>query len=159
MIKKFDQVLESSLKWILICAVMLMLGLTLFNIFMRYFNMAFHWIDPLVRHLVFLCAFLGGALATGSGHHIKIDLLSNILEKDNKKAKNIVQFISTIVTGISCILVTYAAYLFALSEFEYGSPNFLGIHSGILVSIIPFGMGVIALRTFCKAYLLVRERN
>ncbi len=159
MIKKFDQILESGLKWILIFAVMLMLGLTLFNIGMRYFNLAFHWIDPMVRHLVFLSAFLGGALATGSGHHIKIDLLSNVLERDNKNAKKVLEFFTTLITGVSCILVTYAAYLFSLSEFEYGSANFLGIHSGFLVSIIPFGMGIIALRTFCKAFLVLREKN
>ena len=36
--------------------------LSVTNIFLRWFDMTIYWVEPLVRHLVFLSAFLGGYL-------------------------------------------------------------------------------------------------
>ena len=57
-----------------------MMILSITGIVLRWFNIAFLWIDPLVRHLVFICTFLGGAIATGRGTHIGIDIIGRLLE-------------------------------------------------------------------------------
>ncbi|MCO4753127.1 MAG: TRAP transporter small permease [Bacteriovoracaceae bacterium] len=130
-----------------------MLFLPLFNIVARWFGQSILWIDPLVRHLVFLSAFMGGVLATGKGNHIKLDLVSRALEGLHKKRlKKIVDTLAALASIVACYFLFVAGRDFALVEFEYGKEAFLGIHSGFLVSIIPFGFCFIALRFFTVTF-------
>ena len=151
MIKKFETLIDQFCKYALVICVLLMLFLTLMNIAMRWFEFSLHWVDPLVRHLVFISAFLGGTLAIGTRHHIKIDLLGRIFEHLNKKSFNkMVDIITTIVSIIACVILTMASVDLAAIEFEFGKTVFLGIHSGVLISIIPFGMGLMSIRFFLR---------
>lgn len=154
MIKKIDSLLDKISFYGIVIAVLLMLSLTVLNIVLRWFNTSILWIDPLVRHLVFLSAFLGGSLATGKDNHIRIDLASKALASMNKPALKIwVERFIYIVTLIALVLLTKAGVDFAKMEFEFGKKVFLGFHSGVLVSIIPFGMGLIGLRYLLRLLL------
>jgi TRAP-type C4-dicarboxylate transport system permease small subunit len=107
------------------------------------------WIDPLVRHLVFLATFLGGAVATGRGTHIAIDLVSKILEV--KEWHHIQVWISRIIYLFSSLILIWlfkASIDFTKVEFEFAKIEFLGISSGYLVAIIPFGVILISFRFF-----------
>lgn len=147
MIKKIDTAIDKiSFYGILVC-VSGMLLLTVLNIVLRWVNTTLLWIDPLVRHLVFLTAFLGGVLATGKDNHIRIDLIGKVLESFKKEGlalwiNRVVYLIAMIATG----LLAKAGQDFAKMEFEFGKEAFLGIHSGVLTSIIPVGMGLIFIR-------------
>jgi TRAP-type C4-dicarboxylate transport system permease small subunit len=154
MIKKIDSLLDKISFYGIVVAVLLMLSLTVLNIVLRWFNTSILWIDPLVRHLVFLSAFLGGSLATGKDNHIRIDLASKALESMNKPALKIwVERFIYIVTLIALVLLTKAGVDFTKMELEFGKNVFLGLHSGVLVSIIPFGMGLIGLRYLLRFLL------
>ena len=154
MIQKFDRLLDSIAKWGVLVCIGLMLVLSLVNISLRWFENSVLWIEPLVRHLVFLAAFFGGAIATGEGQHIKIDLLSKLLDKTNNKTlQTIIERIVIIACLLATIILTKAGYDLFLVEKEYGSEAFLGIHSAYLIGIIPFGMGFIALRFFLNLFL------
>ena len=157
MIKTLDDWLEFIVKWLLVICVFSMLGLTLVNITLRAFDTAFHWIDPFVRHLVFFSAFLGGCLATGANLHIKMDLLSKLLEKRAGNIKKYIELIVVLSTFGACLVLTYACYEFTLSELRYGRESFLGIHSGALVSLSVIGFGLISTRTLFKSCLLFKE--
>lgn len=147
MIKKLDDYLDKISFYGIVLAVSLMLLLTVLNIVLRWFNTSILWVDPLVRHLVFLSAFLGGALATGKDNHIRIDLASKLLENLKKpKLKVWVDRIIYIITMGTTIYLAKAGMDFAKIELEFGKVAFLGLHSGVLVAIIPFGMGLISLR-------------
>ena len=65
MIRILDYALEKIAFYILGTCLFGMLFFTLFNIVARWFGMSFLWIDPLVRHMVFLSAFMGAVMATG----------------------------------------------------------------------------------------------
>ena len=156
MIKAFDQILENVAKVAIVICVMLMLGLSVLSIVLRWFEVSLLWIEPLVRHLVFLAAFIGGSLATGANQHIKIDLLSRVLEKVEKPLmKKIIESLVLLITLVACAILVKASYDLAIIEFEYGKPQFLGIHSGYLLSIVPVGMGFIALRVITQLFLRV----
>ncbi|MBC74490.1 MAG: hypothetical protein CME64_00585 [Halobacteriovoraceae bacterium] len=147
MIQKLDLALEKIAFSILSICLFGMLFLTLFNIVARWFGESFLWVDPLVRHMVFLSDFMGGVMATGKGNHIKLDIVSRALESLNKKnAKKAVDAIGSIAAIVACYFLFMAGKDFAVVELEYGREAFLGIHSGWLVSIIPFGFAFIALR-------------
>lgn len=146
-LRKIDETIEGFSKVCLVFCVLSMLFLTLFGIVLRWFDTAFLWIDPLVRHLVFLSAFLGGTMATGKGSHIGIDVVSKILESKGMKdsiltLKRTTYIVSVIVVG----WLAYAAFQFMKVELEFGKEAFLGIHSGVLVGIIPFGFFLIMFR-------------
>lgn len=131
-----------------------MLFLSVLSIVLRWFEVSLLWIEPLVRHLVFVAAFIGGSLATGANQHIKIDLLARILEKVEKPVvKKIVDLLILLCTLLACLILVKASYDLAVVEFEYGKIEFLGIHSGYLLSIIPAGMGFISLRVMTQVGL------
>jgi TRAP-type C4-dicarboxylate transport system permease small subunit len=142
-----DFAIEKLTTWALVSGVFLMLSLAVATIVLRWFNMSLLWLDPFVRHLVFIVTFLGGIIATGRGSHIGIDILTKSLEV-NQATKAIIylrRFIS-LVSFLSLCWLSHAAWKFMVIELEYGRAVFLGIHSGFLVGIIPVGFGLIAYR-------------
>jgi TRAP-type C4-dicarboxylate transport system permease small subunit len=153
-VKSFDYLLEKLSRWGIILSLFCILALAVSSIVLRWLGASPMWIEPLTRHLVFLAAFLGGSLATSKDVHIRIDLLTKLVEATRSKIllwihKNIVSLFCVVTT----LVLTKAAWDFYLVEKEYGGPSFLEIHSSILVFIIPLGMGLICLRFFNKLIL------
>ena len=98
-LEKIDHTVEKVSSWVLITSVFSMLLLSLMVIVFRWASITMMWAEPLVRHLVFLSAFLGGVLATGRGNHIGIDVISRYLDSahhDNLKLQlsRIISFFS-----------------------------------------------------------------
>ena len=155
MIKKIDQWFQQSVKILLVISVLIMLFATLLNIAFRWAEIAVLWIEPLVRHLVFFSAFLGGTLAAGSDQHIKIDLLSRALKSE--KSKFILDKMITLITLIAIGFLVFSGFGLSEVEFEYGKDSFLGIHSGYLVSIIPVGSGLIGIRLFLRLFMSSKQ--
>jgi len=154
LIQRFDDVLEKLSRWGLISCLFGILGLAVMAIFLRWGGKSFMWIEPLVRHLVFLSAFLGGSLATSKDVHIRIDLLTKILDKADSVIlhwfhRNIISFFCF----ITVMALLKSSYDFYLSEKEFGGPSILGLHSSFFVAIIPVGMGLIGLRFFNQLIL------
>ncbi len=142
-----DQAIEKGAAALLVLAVALMLGLSVFAIVMRWFETSYLWLEPFVRHLVFLSTFLGGVIATGRGTHIAIDILHKKIEDSGPEWLKHLSF-RTLNLASSLILfwLVKASWEFTIIELEYGREVFWGIHSGILVGIIPFGLSLIAYR-------------
>lgn len=143
----FDDILERISRYGLIIALFAILFFSVSAIVLRWVGQSVMWIEPLVRHLVFLSAFLGGSLATRKNVHIRVDLLTKLIERSSSK---ILKWIHSNLISLFCFIVTFilskSAYDFFLVEKEYGAPGFLDIHSAYLVGIIPVGMGLICLR-------------
>jgi TRAP-type C4-dicarboxylate transport system permease small subunit len=118
-------------------------------IVLRWCGKSLMWLEPMTRHLVFLSAFLGGSLATSKDVHIKVDLLTKLVERSKSV---IIHWFHKNLVSLFCLIVVSAlfnsAWNFYLSEKEFGNPSLLGIHSSVYVAIIPFGFGLIALRFF-----------
>ncbi len=153
-IQTFDDILEKVSRWGLISCLFTILGLSVMAIFFRWSGMSFMWLEPLVRHLVFFSAFLGGSLATSKDVHIKIDILTKLLEKLNS---TFIHWLHQNLVSLFCVLTTLAllksSWDLYLSEKEYGAPALLGLHSSVLVAIIPLGIGLIFVRFLNKLLL------
>jgi TRAP-type C4-dicarboxylate transport system permease small subunit len=152
-LKKIDSFVESFASWFLIFAVSGMLSLAILNIVLRWFSVTLLWVEPLIRHLVFLSAFMGGTIATGRKTHIGIDILGKYFE--SKKMMNAHAWVGRIIALVSfftLVVLIKAGIDFVSVEAQYGKVVFLGIHGKYLVSIIPFGLTLIAYRFF---YLFV----
>ncbi len=151
---RFDGWLETLSRRGLVTGLFLILGLAVTAIVLRWLGSSPLWIEPLVRHLVFATAFLGGSLATSKGAHIKVDLLTHLVERSRSP---VVHWLHRNLVVLFCLITTIslvkASWDFFLVEREYGAPAFLEIHSAWLVAIIPVGMGLIALRFFNRLIL------
>lgn len=156
--KKIDFGLEKSSQFLLVLSVAVMLLLAVATIVLRWFNLSYPWLDPAVRHLVFITTFLGGVMATGRGTHIGIDILSKFFENQKRWGSLLwmKRFIS-LTSFLTLLWLIKASKDFALIEFEYGKEAFLGIHSGVLVSIIPVGFALIAYRFFTIFLVSISE--
>lgn len=146
-IQVFDDILEKISRWGIILCLYVILSFAVLSIVLRWMGMSPSWLEPMIRHVVFLSAFLGGSLATSKNVHIKVDLLTKVVEASSSKIlhwlhRNLVALFCLVVT----IVLTKASYDFFLVEKEFGNEAFLGLHSSWLVGIIPAGMGLISLR-------------
>ena len=152
-LRTIDKCIEKFSKVGLLVSVLGMLFISILTIVLRWVNVPLLWADPLVRHLVFLCAFLGGALATGGREHIGIDILGKYLESRGREdiRKHVLRVLDVACVGI-VIWLMMASVDFTVMELKHGPIAFLGIHSGVLVGIIPFGLAMICYRFF---YLFV----
>ncbi len=142
-----DKLIEKGSSYLLVICVALMLSLSVFAIVMRWFETSFLWMEPFVRHLVFLSTFLGGVVATGRGTHIAIDVLNKKIDMNGPDwAKRLSHRVMNLASGMALIWLVRASWQFMNIEMEYGHEVFWGIHSGFLVGIIPFGLSLIAYR-------------
>ena len=107
---KFDQAIDDGSSFLLVVSVVLMLFLSVLNIFLRWGNTTIHWVEPFVRHLVFLSAFLGGVLATGRKNHIGIDIIGRWLEiKKLDKMRLYVERLIYIISIATLYFLIYAS--------------------------------------------------
>ncbi len=144
-----DWAIEKGAAAALVLALSLVVGLSLAEIVLRWFDISFLWWGPLVRHLVFASAFLGGILATGRKNHISIDLATRFLQESGRTV--LLRWVERGIFAVSfLVLMILAKYSwdFVLQEARYGSEAFLGIHSRFLVAIIPAGACLIGYRFF-----------
>ena len=129
----------------LVVCVSAMLSLSLLGIVLRWFELSLPWIDPVVRHLVFLVVFLGGVMATGRGKHISIDLCGRYLAARGRwRMGHQLQALISLVAGLSLVWLAWSGWQLVQVEWQYGRPRFLGIHSAVLLAIIPGGSSLVA---------------
>src|SRR4051794_28943280 len=114
-ISAFDDLLEKLSRWGLITCLFGILSLAVASIVMRWLGMSPPWLEPLVRHMVFLSAFLGGSLATSKGVHIKVDILTYLVEHSRSKVLHwIHRNIIALFCFITCVALMKSGYDFFL---------------------------------------------
>jgi len=149
-VKKFDLAIEKIAQYLLVICILGMLGMSVLNIVLRWFESHILWLEPFVRYLVFFSAFLGGVIATGKRTHIGIDIIGKYFEaKKNWQAHRWVGRVIDLISLVVLVVLTDACLDFVAEEAKYGRANvFLGVHAKYLAAIIPFGFGLIAIRFF-----------
>lgn len=159
-VKKFDLAIEKIAQYLLVVCILGMLGMSVLNIVLRWFEAHILWFEPFVRYLVFFSAFLGGVIATGKRTHIGIDIVGKYFEsKKNWKAHRWVGRIIDVVSLTVLVFLFNACLDFVAEEAKYGrSDVFIGIHAKYLAAIIPLGFGLIAIRFFNGIILSFSEK-
>lgn len=149
-LKKFDLFIEKISSQMLVVSVLVILFFSTLSIVFRWMHINFQWIEPMVRHLVFVCAFLGGVIATGRGTHIGIDLVGKFVESQNWHHLRIwIARLILFVSGTVLLWMIKAGIDFTIIEMEFTKDAGLGfLKSGQLVAIIPIGLSLIAMRFF-----------
>ncbi len=138
---KFINFIEDSL---LVLILSSMIILAVYQIFSRnLLSEGVVWIDPLLRTLVLWVGLTGAVVATRTDKHIKIDVFSKYLPK---KFLPFIQRSVYLYTLLVCLLISWHATRFVLSEYEYGTIAFSGVPAWITAIIIPVSFCLIAVR-------------
>ena len=146
-LKGLDQLLERVSSSLLVVAILGIFSLSLGGIVGRWVHVSPDWIDPLVRHLVLVSAFLAGVLITGKGKHIGIDLLVKYVEHVPHWHRLLRRAIA-LISALALLFLVKASTDFLRSEIEFGKAEFLQIHSAVWVAVIPVGFLFMAYRFF-----------
>ncbi len=111
------------------------------------------WTDGVIRHSVFMLGFLGGAYATYTGRHIRIDAVTRIVKAKKRMALRLI----TTLAAIGIVLVfTKAAYgFYRVTLQETGEASQAGelFTPARGAMIIVVGYAVIAFHFFVQALI------
>lgn len=119
------------------------------------FDDAILWADPMLRVMVLWIGLFGAMAATRADKHIRIDLLTRILNPPT--ARIAVAISNAFAAGVSGLIAWHSAR-YVLGEYEFASTAFAGIPAWVLAVIIPFGFAVMALRFAVRVFLPVTEQ-
>ncbi|HID48073.1 MAG TPA: TRAP transporter small permease [Chromatiales bacterium] len=114
------------------------------------FHSGIPWGDSLVRILVLWLALVGAMLASRNHHHIKIDILSRLLDP-GKRA--VLRRITDLFTASVCGILAWTSLQFVLIEYEDGLMAFNQVPVWLTEAIIPFAFAVITVRYLVSALL------
>lgn len=121
MLKKINHSLQTLEIWLAAGSVLLLLGLSIFQILLRnFFDFGYPEIDIINRHLLVLCGMMGAVLATSKHAHIKTDAL-NVLLTPAIKAR--LKFPLALFASGVCLLLCYYAVIFVQDEWQYAPVN------------------------------------
>lgn len=143
-LRRFDHYLAKFESWVLVFLLALMVLLSFGQVVLRnVFDFGLLWADTFLRQLVLWVGFLGASLAVREKRHIAIDFIPNFLPERWLKPLQVVVDFST---GMISLFLLIAAWNFLQYEKESGSILFLDIPVWIFQTILPFSLGVIAIR-------------
>lgn len=132
---------------------LLMLLLSVAQIVARNFGVAgLVWGDELARVLVLWVGLLGAMAAARTDKHLRIDLFTRLLKPVTRK---FVVLTAQVGTALVSVVAAYGALTFVMDEYSYGSIAFAGVPTWVTMSVIPFALGVLALRYLVLAILTI----
>ena len=151
LLHRIDKAIAQAEKLIVVLLLSLMILVAFAQIVLRNFwATGLAWGDPFVRYLVLWVGFIGAALATHQGKHIKIDVLSHWLPP---RANHLLQSLLNLVSAGICGLLAVAAFRFVGFEAQLGGTSFMALPAWIPQTIIPVACGIIALRFILAAWV------
>lgn len=159
MFLRLTSFLEKIEDLILVTLLLAMIGLAVFQIFLRnFFDAGLVWADPLVRVLVLWIGLVGAMAASRTNNHISIDIISRFLPARIKLVTSLLVYLFT--AGISG-LMAWHGYRFVNMERMDGMTAFAGVPAWVCEAIIPIAFTVISLRYllfFCRQLTRIFSR-
>lgn len=112
----------------------MMLVLTTVQISIRVFNLPISggawWTEPVARYCLMVGTYLGAAVASRNGEHIKMTIVSNRLNDHYPAAGRLVDILAQVLTIIFLVLLTYAGFLASLQNWNMPMPSVSTVQQG-----------------------------
>ena len=132
------------------------MGLALYQIILRnVMGTGIVWADILIRLMVLWLGMAGAMVATRQRKHISVDLVTRYLSPGGRR---IAESLTTLFTGVVCLIAFYTSLQFVISERAFGSLAFAQVPYWVCVSILPVAFFVIAVRYLIQ-FLLTLTRS
>lgn len=149
--KRFWQVFEFLED--IISGGLLSLGVTLifYGVIMRYvFNDARSWVDEISQYMIIWGTLIGTSVALRNDHHIKVDMLFNVLPK--KVQHYVTLFAHTVGITFSLFIGFYGYQLVSFTHKTGQVSTDVGIPLYLVYSILPLTGALLTLRFVVKFY-------
>lgn len=133
---RFERVLVTLNRWIVIAMMAAMATLVFFNVVCRYvFNHSFIWAEEVSQYLMVWVAFLGAGLALRQGRHVAIEFFQDRLpSRAQRLTRQLVALVLVALMGILIVL----GFQFARFAWDQETPV-LNISLGIPYLAVPIG--------------------
>jgi TRAP-type C4-dicarboxylate transport system permease small subunit len=142
---------------LLVLAVAVMVGLAGLQIVLRGgFGTSVFWIEPLLRALVLWIGMLGALVASRSGQHIAIDVLTRVLPR---RLRLPVRGLASAFTALVCAAIAWHGGRYVGLEYEFAQTAFAGVPTWTVVLILPAAFALIGLRYALFAVAFFRGRE
>ena len=153
------RLLAGALGWLEDALLVALLGVLLLlastQILLRnLFDAGLTWADPLLRVLVLWLGLLGAMIASRSGNHITLDVLSGVLPP---RGQSLARCATSLFTAGVAAVVAYHSGRFVALDFEAGATAFAGLPAWSFELILPLAFGVIAFRSASQFAASIRE--
>lgn len=136
----------------LVALLLAILAMAVLQIILRnVFDSGIIWGDILVRILVLWIGMTGAVVASRTGEHINVDIVTRYLPDT---ARSVIGAVVAILTAAICSVASFYSFRFVAAEAAFGGTAFAGVPVWFCQVIIPLGFAMIALR-----YLLLGLEN
>jgi len=121
LIDKLHNTLIKIEGWAAALSLLLMLVLSLLQIFIRnFFDFGFPEFETINRHLLVICGMMGAVVATSHLKHIKIDALTVFF---SEKINSCLRCPIALFSALICAAMCYYSIIFCLDEWEFAPSN------------------------------------
>ena len=142
---------------VLVAAVAAMVGLAGLQIVLRgVFDGGLLWIEPLLRSLVLWIAMLGALVASRSGQHIAIDVVTAHLPGPWRRP---LRAAACAFTAAVCAALAWHSGRYTALEHEFAETAFAGVPAWTVVAVLPVAFALIGLRYALFALAFARGRE
>ncbi len=150
-----DRWLARITGWLIIFILSVMILMAFGQVVLRnIFHTGIEWGDVFLRHLVLWLGFLGAAIATGEGRHLKIEFINKLATEGQRK---VLYIITNFFAAGVCYFLMKAAISFVQFEIESGSTLILNLPTTYFIIIIPVGYGILAFRFAVRSLAWIAE--
>lgn len=140
-LRLFGQRLEETFLCLLLVSMIMLACLQI--VLRGLFSGGLLWADPLLRYLVLWSGMFGAAVATRTGKHIALDVVSYLVPAGMKPWLHLlIHLFSTLVSAA----LTWAAVIFVRNEAEFGGTSLLSIPSWGWNLVFPLAFALITFR-------------
>jgi TRAP-type C4-dicarboxylate transport system permease small subunit len=147
-IRAIDHAVTMAVTVLLICSFTVMLALAALQLFLRgALHASVSWGDVAARSLVIWVGFFGAYLATRSGRHFHIDILTRLFPP---RAGLWINSFTDLFTAVVCLFLVRAGATFVTTGLDPAAVLFLGIRQTAAAMIVPVGFGLIALQLLLR---------
>jgi TRAP-type C4-dicarboxylate transport system permease small subunit len=152
-IEKVEQILVKIESIIAALSLFSLLSLSLFQIITRnFFDFGYAEIEIINRNLLVICGAMGAVIATSKLRHIKIDVLTTIMSKQQVL---LLRCPLSLFSAAVCMLMSYYAAIFVMDEWQYAPAN--ERWSLPFTFIYPFGFGLLSLHFLLNCLRKVKQ--
>ena len=150
-----DRWLARITGWLIIFLLSVMILMAFGQVILRnFFHTGIAWGDVFLRHLVLWLGFLGAAIATGEGRHLKIEFINRLA---SERVRKIIYIITNLFAAAVCYFLMQASIAFVRFEMESASTLILDLPTTYFIVIIPAGYGIIAFRFSVRVLSWISE--
>lgn len=141
----FLQQLEDVFLCLLLISMILLASVQI--ILRSFFSGGLLWADPLLRYMVLWSGMFGAAVATRTGKHIALDVVSYLVPANRKAWLHLLIHVFSVFVSAA---LTWAAISFVRNEAEFGGTSLLSVPSWGWNLVFPLAFALITFR-FCLA--------